>query len=114
MTTHARTLDPATSHEAARRAEASGLVETDTALFGRLVREHPGVTIPEMAASMASDPMAIRYWQVRLNRRSGDARRAGLAHSKGERDGATCWWQGREELGQQNLFEKGEAAWKTD
>lgn len=105
---HVRNTDPATSHAAARKAEESGLVETDTALFARLVRERPGITIREMGESIGGDNRAVAsYWQVRLNRRAGDVRKAGLAHSRGERDGGTCWWPGPEPQtgGQGVLFE---------
>ena len=47
MTTHAHRTDPSTSHAAALRAEQSGLCETDAALFARLVREQPGITLKE-------------------------------------------------------------------
>lgn len=99
MSSHARATDPATSHAAARRAEREGIVETDTALFARLVREQPGITIPEMARVASDDPddrPTRVYWQVKLNRRTGDVRDMKLAYSKGDRDGAQCWWPGPE------------------
>jgi len=97
VTTHARTTDPATSHAAARRAEESGLCETDAALFARLVRERPGITLREMGESIGGENhAAASYWQVRLNRRAGDVRRGGLAHSKDEGGDGLRWYPGPE------------------
>ena len=109
MSRHARRTDPETSHAAAARAEFCGLIKTDTEIFSGLVGQYPGITIPEMAHELTSThpdcigtsfmlALAREHFRQRMARRAGDVRREGLAHSRGERDGACCWWPGKEPI----------------
>ena len=101
MSRHAANTDPITSHEAAARAEASGLVDSDTDLLARLIRARPGLCIRDMAQQAGVD-------QIRLARRAGDVRRKNLAHSRGSCIGGLLWWPGpepTEEAQQAALFE---------
>jgi len=105
MSHHASRTDPQTSHDAAKRAEDSGLVDSDTAVFARLVAWSPGITIPEMGQQLYQGQEAyptheflqgVEHYRQRMGKRAGDARKAGLAHTMGQRDGCACWWPGPE------------------
>ena len=107
MSQHARRLDPPTSVAAARRAEQSGLCETDAEVFAEIVALRPGITLKEMGEVLSlANGHGLEWaqlYQVKMNRRSGDVRRKGLAHSKDEGGNALRWYPGREES-QPSLF----------
>lgn len=112
---HAHRHDPDTSREAAARAEASGLVDSDARLLYRLLLRYPGSTIPELAAGLVDGTGNLEFHRQRLGRRTGDLRKAGLAHAKGKRDGCQCWYPGAEpEAAKQGELFEAPAKWRTD
>lgn len=87
-----RALDPSTSRDAARRADAAGVPATQAAWFLAAVRASPGRTASELAEASAG-----RYDRYAANRRLADLERAGLVR-KGEPRRApsgrpeVTWW----------------------
>jgi hypothetical protein len=68
-----RALDPSTSRDAARRADAAGVPATQAAWFLAAVRASPGRTASELAEASAG-----RYDRYAANRRLADLERLGL------------------------------------
>lgn len=81
----ARNSDPATSHDAAKRVEESGVATGQRGMCLRAVQNHPeGLTSKEVAKKAGLD----RYQAAR---RLPELREAGLVVNDGERDGEQLW-----------------------
>lgn len=91
MTTHARTTDDVTSHEAAARMVASGLLNKQCREVLAALRKYPGRT----SAELARDSGLERY---KVARRLPDLRDQGFARKGGSRKcthgqyRAVTWW----------------------
>ena len=82
----ARAMDPATSHQAARRALA--FRQGHAARILEAVRDRPGSTAAQIAE-------ATGLTVVQVDRRRVELRRAGLVDVIGAIDGFGRWWPGR-------------------
>jgi len=90
----ARRTDPATSHQAARKVEATGAAGEQRALCLKAVHEHPGSTAAEIATFLNIERHAP-------SRRLSELRRGGLVYNGEPRRcrvvGSRCmtWWPGK-------------------
>lgn len=90
------TSDPATSVKAAASVIANGTASGDAAYLLHLVTSYPGLTMSAYGAIAADeyggDPFV---WRIKLGRRTGTLKDAGLIHPNGELAGLSKWWTGR-------------------
>ena len=91
--------DPPTSGQAALDHRRSGRLGRDQWIALRLVREHPGLTAPELGRFLMDlDKATLGYSQdeessrQRIGRRLSELKENGLVYREGARDGCACWW----------------------
>lgn len=97
-----RTSDPASSHKAARRANASGKAASDMQQCLEFVRQYPGLTSRALAERASADGHAKLDRYV-MARRLPDLERRRLV-IRDEKQGGVCWFP----AGQLNAAPRGE------
>lgn len=87
--------DPATSRAAARAAVEDGTAKDDATYLVSLILLRPGCTMAEYGAVAAAERGGDGFrWRLKLGRRTGELKDAGLIHVAGERNGLSLWWPG--------------------
>jgi hypothetical protein len=92
------TADPATSRQAAVNHIASGRMAGDALLLLSLIEDCPGETMAVYGVMARERTRCLDdfKWRLKLGRRTGTLKDAGLIHIAGERDGMSLWFPGPE------------------
>lgn len=88
--------DPATSVKAAAEVLSNGTVESDTEYLLDLMGRYPNHTMAALGAIAAHERGGDAYrWRLKLGRRTGPLKDAGLIHVSGENNGMSTWRRDR-------------------